>query len=153
GSPLIPALVSRRKMGLKVWKLDGGAVVFNPSDVGASGAFSPDGRFLLAYKRYTSVRLSPRTPELLGSLWRTSDWTELRTFGPAESWSFDGTGRLLALAGSTSPEHKPFYRVEEVESGKQVALGHPEFTPGDIALSPDGSTLAVARHLRTEFDL
>ena len=101
GSPLIPALAPKRKMGLKVWKLDGGAVAFGSPDVGVAAAFSPDGRHLLAFKRNTAVRINPRTPEAFGTLWKTADWTELRTLGAFDSWSFDGMGRTLAQAGQS----------------------------------------------------
>ncbi len=153
GSPLIPALAAKRKMGLHVWRLGDGAVVFNPTDVGASVAFSPDGRYLLAFKRNTAVRVLPNTPETFGGLWKTADWTELRTLGPFGSWSFDGTGRTIALAGRVPETQAPFLKVEEIESGKEIGSFRPEHPPGDIALGPDGATVAVCRALRSEFDL
>ncbi len=147
GSPLIPALAAKRKMGLQVWRLGDGAVVFSPTDVGASVAFSPDGRHLLAFKRNTAVRVLPNMPETFGTLWKTADWTELRTLGQFGSWSFDGKGRTIALAGRVPETQTPFLKVEEVESGKEIASFRPEYPPGDIALGPDGSTLAVCRAL------
>ena len=155
GAPLIPALAPRRKMGLKVWKLDGGAVVFNPPDVGVAAAFSPDGRYLLAFKRNTALRIDPRTPELLGALWRTSEWSELRTLGAVRLLVVrrDGPQRSPWRRRGAESARKPSLRVEEVETGRPIASVRPEHDVGDIALSPDGSTAAVARRFRPEFDL
>jgi WD40 repeat protein len=144
GLPLLPFRVPARNERLLVMEVATGQVDFSPAPgIGVRAEFSPDGKYLLAFKK-NPARLLPNSPEYLMALWDTATWKEVRTLGEAQSWSFTADGQRLALGGRISGDNHPFLKIVDVGTGEVMVSLNPTRAVGDIALDAQGKLLAVA---------
>ncbi|HZY89501.1 MAG TPA: protein kinase, partial [Gemmataceae bacterium] len=123
---------------LKVWEAATGQEVVSRTGVSAA-CFSPDGKHLLV--GLPPAGLLPGGLDVF-ALWDGATGKVVRRLGPGRNFSFSGDGALLALAGWEG--NGPFLRVVETAGGKEVFAVIPPAAPNDIALSPDGQTLAAS---------
>ena len=150
GEMLNPLLEPPRNEDLVVWDVASGVEVFHPRGFGFICAFSPDGGRLLTDKLNPAIRLTPQIPETLIALIDTSNWTEVNTanLGSADSFAFSASGKSLALGGYDRIKDLHFVRIVGAKTGDELtALSSRMTAVHDLALSPDGSTLAVTKGL------
>jgi WD40 repeat protein len=132
---------------LKAWEVASGKEVASRAGV-AGAVFCPDGRHLLVH---SPPGLLAGTSYHVFALWGADTWKEVRNLGQARSYSFSGDGGRLALAGWDN--NVPFLRVLETAGGKVVFSVSLPAEAGDVALSPDGQTLAAVGGGRPVIDL
>jgi len=143
---LLPIAEPPRKEDLIVWEIQSGKEIFHPKGYGFISLFSPDGSRLLTFKKYTGLRLTPIEPEISVVLFDTTDWKEIGAgrLGTASSFSFSANGKRLALGGEDRKNNNHFVRIFDPKDASELYALFPKQL-GDIDLSPDGKTLALAK--------
>ncbi len=153
GEMLIPAFEPPRHEDLVVWEVASGAEVFHPKGFGFVAAFSPDGTRLLTFKMNAAFRLFPQTPETFVALFDTSNWKEVDPgqLGWATSFAFSADGQKLALGGLDRVKGAPFVRIVDAATAAELTVLLPTARPinFDVAISPDGSMLAMTKGLES----